>query len=54
MKNLDKTIRLFIAAVIFFIFGFVCQSWWWLIGLWPLLTAVYGCPLYKFIRKKGV
>ena len=48
MSNLDKTIRLIVAAVIFFFFGFICQCWWWVIGLWPLLTAVYGCPLYKY------
>lgn len=46
---LDKTIRLIIAAIWIYVFGFVCLSWWWLVGLVPLLTAVYGyCPLYKF------
>lgn len=55
MSNLDKTIRLIIAAIIFFVFGFVCQCWWWLIGLVSLLTAVYGyCPLYSLIGKKVV
>ncbi|WP_096021112.1 YgaP family membrane protein [Campylobacter lanienae] len=54
MSNLDKTIRLIIAAIIFFVFGFVYQCWWWLIGLVPLLTAVYGyCPLYSLIGKKS-
>lgn len=54
MSNLDKTIRLIMAAIIFFVFGFVCQCWWWLIGLVPLLTAVYGyCPLYSLIGKKS-
>ncbi|RAX55326.1 hypothetical protein CCY99_01105 [Helicobacter sp. 16-1353] len=55
MSILDKTIRLLVAGIIFFICGFICQSWWWLIGLVPLLTAIYGCPMYKiygFIRKK--
>ncbi len=48
MSNLDKTIRLIVAGIWFFAFGFVCQSWWWLVGLLPLLSAVYGyCPLYK-------
>ncbi len=52
MSNLDKTIRLIIAMVWYFIFGFVCQSTWWIIALFPLLTAVYGyCPLYKLIKK---
>ena len=46
---LDKTIRLVIAAVWIYAFGFVCECWLWLVGLVPLLTAVYGyCPLYKF------
>lgn len=53
MSNLDKTIRLLVAMALYFVFGFVCQSWWWLISLLPLLSAVYGyCPLYKFIKKK--
>lgn len=48
MSNLDKTIRLIVAGIWFFAFGFVCQSWWWFVGLLPLLSAVYGyCPLYK-------
>ncbi|NLY04474.1 MAG: DUF2892 domain-containing protein [Campylobacter sp.] len=52
MSNLDKTIRLIIAAVWFFVFGFICQNWLWTIALIPLLTAVYGyCPLYKIIDK---
>lgn len=52
MSNLDKTIRLIIAMILYFIFGFVCPSWWWLIALLPLLSAVYGyCPLYKLLKK---
>lgn len=52
MKMLDKTIRLIIAVIWFFIFGFICQSWWWVVGLIPLLTGYYGyCPLYKILKK---
>lgn len=52
MGNLDKTLRLIFAGIWFFAFGFVCQSWWWLVGLLPLLSAVYGyCPLYKLRAK---
>lgn len=53
MSNLDKTIRLIVAMLLYFVFGFVCQSWWWLLSLLPLLSAVYGyCPLYKFLKNK--
>lgn len=49
MSKLDKTIRLIVAGIWIFAFGFVCQSWWWFVGLLPLLSAVYGyCPLYNF------
>ncbi|RDU65981.1 DUF2892 domain-containing protein [Helicobacter didelphidarum] len=54
MGNIDKTIRLLIAIGIIFYFGFLNHSWWWLISLVPLFTAVYGfCPLYRFIGKNG-
>ncbi|MCW1359892.1 DUF2892 domain-containing protein [Campylobacter sp. US33a] len=54
MSNFDKTIRLIIAAIWFFFFGFVCQSWWWVVALFPLLSAVYSyCPLYKIFKKKN-
>ncbi|NLK66794.1 MAG: DUF2892 domain-containing protein [Campylobacteraceae bacterium] len=52
MSNLDKTIRLIIAGIIFFLFAFLIPSWLWTIGLIPLLTGYYGwCPLYKIIGK---
>lgn len=52
MSNLDKTIRLIVAGIWIFAFGFVCQSWWWLVGIMPILSAVYGyCPLYKLRSK---
>lgn len=59
MSNLDKTIRLIVAGIWIFAFGFVCQSWWWAVGILPILSAVYGyCPLYKLrencpLCKKG-
>lgn len=52
MSLLDKTIRLVVAGIIFFVFGFVFPSWWWALGLIPLLTGYYGyCPLYKIFKK---
>lgn len=52
MGNLDKTIRLVIAMLWYFVFGFMCESWWWVVALVPLLTAVYGyCPLYSVFKK---
>lgn len=45
----DKIIRLILGSGFIFLFGFVCQSWWWLVGAWFILTAVYGCPLYRFL-----
>ena len=53
MSVLDKTIRLIIAAIWFFIFGFICDCWFWTVGLIPLLTGYYGyCPLYKILKKR--
>ena len=53
MSVLDKTIRLIIAAIWFFIFGFICDCWLWTVGLIPLLTGYYGyCPLYKIFKNR--
>lgn len=42
----DKWIRIILGLVII-ILGFVYQSWWGLIGLLPLVTALVGvCPAY--------
>ena len=42
----DKTVRI-IAGTILVILGVVYNTWLGLIGLIPLLTAVFGiCPLY--------
>lgn len=45
--NLDKTVRIIIGIVII-VAGFYYESWWGLIGLIPLFTALSGhCPCYK-------
>lgn len=50
--NINKTdtiIRL-ILAVIFIAFGIMYQSWWGLVGVIPLMTAVIGvCPIYGML-----
>ncbi|MBL4851639.1 MAG: DUF2892 domain-containing protein [Gammaproteobacteria bacterium] len=50
MKNIgsaDKTIRIILALVIFGA-GYYYQSWWGLVGLVPLLTAIISwCPAYS-------
>jgi predicted RND superfamily exporter protein len=42
----DKVIRVIIGAVII-VLGITFKSWWGLIGVLPILTAVFGfCVLY--------
>jgi len=42
----DKTIRI-VAGLIILTLGLVLKSWWGLIGIIPLATALSGwCPLY--------
>ncbi|MDF0534336.1 DUF2892 domain-containing protein [Shewanella yunxiaonensis] len=42
----DKVIRAIIGLAIMAA-GYYYQSWWGIIGIIPLLTAVFGwCPLY--------
>lgn len=42
----DKTIRIILGLAILGI-GYYFQSWWGLLGLVPLFTALVGwCPLY--------
>lgn len=53
MSILDKTIRLVIGFIWIVFFGVICDSWWWLVGALPILTAVYGCPLYYVLGKCG-
>ncbi|HOI49223.1 MAG TPA: DUF2892 domain-containing protein [Prolixibacteraceae bacterium] len=43
---MDRLLRI-IGGVIILIFGFVFKSWWGVIGLILLLTALFRfCPLY--------
>lgn len=45
----DQIIRVIIAFVIFVI-GYINHSWWGILGLFPLLTALIGfCPLYAIL-----
>ena len=42
----DRNIRIIIAVLIFIV-GIIFQTWWGLLGLIPLLTAITGfCGLY--------
>lgn len=42
----DRVVRVVVGLVILVV-GIFCRSWWGLIGLIPLLTAVVRyCPLY--------
>lgn len=44
-KN-DKIVR-WIVGLAIIVLGIVVKSWWGLLGLIPILTAVFGlCPLY--------
>lgn len=44
--SLDKIIRIILALIIFAI-GYMTKSWWGLLGLIPLITALINwCPLY--------
>lgn len=51
-NNISKTdtiIRL-ILAVIFIAYGIMYQSWWGLVGVIPLMTAIIGiCPIYGLL-----
>ena len=52
-RNIGKTdtiIRVVI-GLSFFTIGLIYGSWWGLIGIIPLLTALTGlCPLYSLLR----
>lgn len=42
----DKVVRVILALVIFAL-GIIYQSWWGLVGIVPLLTAIVSrCPVY--------
>lgn len=46
----DKILRIIIGLAIGGL-GIYFQSWWGLIGLIPILTAIFGfCPLYSIIK----
>lgn len=48
--NLDKAVRVIIGLALI-IAGFYYESWWGLIGLIPLLTALSGyCPCYNMCK----
>lgn len=48
----DQIIRVIIAVAIFVI-GYMNHSWWGLLGLIPLITALLGfCPLYAILGIK--
>jgi Protein of unknown function (DUF2892) len=47
LGNADKTVRAALALVIGAV-GFYFKSWWGLVAIVPLLTALFSfCPLYK-------
>ncbi len=49
MGKVDRIIR-FIIGLIIIIWGIAAGSWWGLIGLLPLLTALVNwCPLYTLL-----
>jgi hypothetical protein len=52
-KNVGKTdaiIRV-VAALVIFALGVYYESWWGLVGIIPLATAVVGyCPLWHAIK----
>ncbi len=50
--NVGKTDKLmrFIVAIVIAIAGFYFKSWWGLVSIVPLLTALISfCPLYKIL-----
>ncbi len=49
ISKIDTIIRLIIAAILI-AFGIMYQSWWGLVGVIPLMTAVIGvCPIYSML-----
>jgi hypothetical protein len=47
--SVDRLLRL-VAGLVILAAGYYYQSWWGLVGLVPLLTAVVSfCPLYPLI-----
>lgn len=48
--KIDKSVRLIIGVVIAAL-GFYYQSWWGLLAIIPIFTAIWGfCPLYALFK----
>lgn len=46
----DKIVR-WIIGLTLLVLGILYKSWWGVIGLIPVVTALFGfCPLYSIIR----
>ena len=45
---LDKTVRLIAGGGLLWNFK-DSESLWLLLGAWLIITAFYGCPLYRFL-----
>lgn len=46
VSKTDKRVRV-VLAVMILVFGFYCQSWWGVAGLFLLNTGIIGiCPFY--------
>ncbi|OGC05948.1 hypothetical protein A2V82_10580 [candidate division KSB1 bacterium RBG_16_48_16] len=44
--SIDKTIRIILGCAVI-VLGIIFKSWWGVLGLIPLLTALFGvCPAY--------
>jgi hypothetical protein len=45
--GIDKVIRLIIGIALIVVLGFVMKSWWGLIGIIPIMTAIFSrCGFY--------
>jgi hypothetical protein len=48
--KIDKSVRLIIGVVIAAL-GFYYSSWWGLLAIIPIFTAIWGfCPLYSLFK----
>jgi len=53
MNFWDKTIR-FLLGMGCFALSWLCDGCWvWIVGVFLTATAVYGCPLYRFLPCKN-
>jgi len=47
--SVDKVVRVIIGIAVIML-GIIFQSWWGLIGIIPLFTAIVGiCPFYSIL-----